>query len=154
MPDHRNEQSKTEIQIATYREIALIVREPETLKFIEDRIAYLERKLRGDRSVIDNLASPNKTIAPVATYSIPLAKVRRTHWSWPAAPPIPSSSVGPLGLPALPDPNRQPRTPSTPVTGPRQGISRYCSAFRTRPVPESPMRRCGRLRLPRRARCR
>lgn len=50
MPDHRNEQSKTEIQIATYREIALIVREPETLKFIEDRIAYLERKLRGDRA--------------------------------------------------------------------------------------------------------
>ena len=48
--DNRNEQSKTEIQIATYREIALVVREPETLKFIEDRIAYLKRKLRGDRT--------------------------------------------------------------------------------------------------------
>ncbi len=49
MADNLEEQSKIEIQIATYREIALVVSEPETLKFIEDRIAYLKRKLRGDR---------------------------------------------------------------------------------------------------------
>jgi hypothetical protein len=48
--DHFNERSKIEIQIATYREIALKVREPETLKFIDDRIADLKRKLRGDRA--------------------------------------------------------------------------------------------------------
>jgi len=46
MTSSRDERSTIETQLATYLEIALIVSEEETLKYIRSRIAELEQKLR------------------------------------------------------------------------------------------------------------
>ena len=41
-----DERTTIEIQIATYREIALVAKDEEALDYIEGRIAELEQKLR------------------------------------------------------------------------------------------------------------
>jgi hypothetical protein len=41
-----DEHTTVEIQIATYREIALVAKDEESLDFIKGRIAELEQKLR------------------------------------------------------------------------------------------------------------
>jgi hypothetical protein len=45
----KNERAKLEMKIMTYRALACSGSDPETLKFIADRIAKLEQKLKGTK---------------------------------------------------------------------------------------------------------
>ena len=46
MPDRIDKRAKIEIQLATYLEIAMISVDEETLKYVRDQIADLERRVK------------------------------------------------------------------------------------------------------------
>jgi hypothetical protein len=46
MPDRIDKRAKIEIQLATYLEIAMISVDEETLKYVRDQIADLERRMK------------------------------------------------------------------------------------------------------------